>query len=366
MKKRLFLHIGMGKTGTTALQQFFWENRQRLLGSGICYPKYGIVENAHHLMSPYIPPHLAGQWDFKAVDQWAPKLSKVTQETVLLSSELIAWTEEDEVQKFCTDVKKWFDLHVVIYLRRQDNIIMASFNQQVKAGQQKRPINATLKRLRADFDYLKIITPWASELGKDHITVRAYEQEQFYEADIRRDFMFNVFQMEVGKGFRFNQENYNPRLTLATSNYKLFINSITYDERRNARLNDLLAAYSEETQNSDMPMFSDHSALSTAQRLEILDASQEINATIARSYLGREDGKLFFEPDPIQEDHGSRDGESQITYQWEAITRYLRDNDRGLIRWLTGEIGRNKDSRNREKRFSAHALAQFVDEPAEK
>ena len=42
MKKKLYLHIGMGKTGTTALQHFFWDNRDILAAKGICYPKVGI------------------------------------------------------------------------------------------------------------------------------------------------------------------------------------------------------------------------------------------------------------------------------------------------------------------------------------
>ena len=50
MKKNLILHIGMGKTGTSALQDFFWENRARLKKSGLCYPKYGAVSHAHHLL----------------------------------------------------------------------------------------------------------------------------------------------------------------------------------------------------------------------------------------------------------------------------------------------------------------------------
>ena len=40
-KKTLYLHIGMGKTGTTALQVFFSGNRKAMEKQGIAYPSLG-------------------------------------------------------------------------------------------------------------------------------------------------------------------------------------------------------------------------------------------------------------------------------------------------------------------------------------
>ncbi|HNQ42503.1 MAG TPA: hypothetical protein PKL22_10430, partial [Saprospiraceae bacterium] len=40
-KKTLILHVGMGKTGTTALQNFFWRNRDVLAHHDIAYPETG-------------------------------------------------------------------------------------------------------------------------------------------------------------------------------------------------------------------------------------------------------------------------------------------------------------------------------------
>ncbi len=94
MKKKLYLHIGMGKTGTTALQNFFWENRKALASHDICYPKRGTMANAHHLLSPHIPRFLENQWKFENVDDWAPELAKVDEVWVLVSLEWMAWADE--------------------------------------------------------------------------------------------------------------------------------------------------------------------------------------------------------------------------------------------------------------------------------
>ena len=49
-KKTLYLHIGMHKTGTTALQTFFSLNERTLATRGVCYPEVGRSKPsvAHH------------------------------------------------------------------------------------------------------------------------------------------------------------------------------------------------------------------------------------------------------------------------------------------------------------------------------
>lgn len=89
-EKKLMLHIAMGKTGTSALQDFFWENRKALEKDGLCCPTYGAVSHAHRLLSPHVPQHLAKHWQFKPVAKWAQALRKTPLYKVLLSSERIA------------------------------------------------------------------------------------------------------------------------------------------------------------------------------------------------------------------------------------------------------------------------------------
>ena len=155
----------MGKTGTTALQNFFWLNRRELRRRGISYPKFGMVARAHHLLSPYIPPDLRDKWSFKTVAEWSRRLQKLSTDTILLSSELMAWAGGSDVAKFCDEASKLFDLKVVIYLRRQDDIIMANYNQLVKAGLQQFDLEWVVEKQLAEFDYKNILEP-RSDAGR--------------------------------------------------------------------------------------------------------------------------------------------------------------------------------------------------------
>ena len=49
--KRLTLHIGAGKTGTSALQAGLWQMRGALAAQGLLYPEAGAVSHAHHLLA---------------------------------------------------------------------------------------------------------------------------------------------------------------------------------------------------------------------------------------------------------------------------------------------------------------------------
>lgn len=358
MKKKLYLHIGMGKTGTTALQHFFWENREALAARDICYPEFGVQSGAHHLLSPHIPRFLEDQWDFLKVDDWAPALVKSRQTKLLLSSELMAWADEAKARRFCAQVSAFFDVYVVVYLRRQDNIIMASYNQQIKAGPQKRRIDLIYRKQLERFDYLKLISPWADSLEPGKVIVRPYEREQFYQGDIRRDFMHHVFRMDVNDGFVMPEGNSNPRLSLSAGEYKRMVNNLIDTPRNNARFNELLMRFSAEQDQSSTSVFASQSLLSPEQRVEILQHSRHSNEVIARQFLDRPDGRLFWEEEP----HAGQDWDGIDLSKAAAaeITAYLKEHDPILMNALAEAIYAHKDDLAYQKRHAARFLSHSV------
>lgn len=358
MKKKLYLHIGMGKTGTTALQDFFAHNRDALAQVGISYPERGIMSNAHHLLSPHIPRFLEGQWQFEQVDQWAPAVAEEEPGAILLSSELMAWADEAKARKFCAQVSAWFDVHVVVYLRRQDNIIMASYNQQIKAGPQRRRIDLIYHKQMERFDYPRILAPWADSLEPGKVIVRPYEKQQFHDGDIRRDFMRHVFGVELDERFDLQLGNSNPRLSLVAGEYKRMVNCLVEDAEKNARFNELLMQYSAEMDVSSTSVFSSQAVLSPAQRLEVIEHSRAGNEQVARQFLGRDDGQLFLDPEPAANDEW--EGIDLSVGTAAIITDYLKQYDPGLVRYLGHQIKAYKDAMAFQRRRAARFLAQSV------
>jgi hypothetical protein len=354
MKKTLILHIGMGKTGTTALQHFFWSNRRVLAAHDIDYPSYGSVAEAHHLISPHVPPFLKDVWKFKTVDEWAPRLRKSGQSRILLSSELMAWALPEIVEVFCREARDCFDLKVVVYVRRQDEMIMADFNQLVKSGSQKRELERVLERQIRRFDYETLIRPWAASVGNDNVIVRPYERQQFHGGDIRRDFAWHVFGLELSGRFELSTHNPNPRLSHSALEYKLHLNKLLRDAEQSSKFNDALMAYSALEDDTTQDAFSAQPLLSAAARNHILACCSESNAAVARLYMHRSDGLLFFASPPEESDER---GPSALPLDRRvAITRYIQQREPRLITLLNRSVESTPTS---EKRLHKEGVDYF-------
>ena len=292
------MHIGMGKTGTTALQNFFWANRRKLAKQGVLYPDVGVVAGAHHRVSPHMPKFLTDQgWSFLPPEKWVRDVAGRGFDRVLMSSELIAWAAREKIAAFAAALEPAFDTRICLYLRRQDNMMMASYNQQIKAGTQIRPLAKVLTPQLKQFDYAERIGAWEREFGAERIIVRPYERAQFPEGDLIADFMTHVLGIPDLTGFlRPTAENSNPRFSRVALEFKRLINAVDKDTGRTGRFNPALIAFSGAQDAGSTEIFQDQDLLSSVERQKILDHFAEQNADIARRFLHRADGVLFTEP----------------------------------------------------------------------
>jgi hypothetical protein len=293
----VILHVGMGKTGTTAIQNALWDNREVLARSGVTYPAVGMVANAHHLITPRCPPFLAHTgWRFLDVAEWAPMLAESGTDTILMSSELIVWAEPDQVAAFCAALSEHFHVKAAIYLRRQDNALMAGYNQMIKAGTQTATVDRLIDRQLDRHDYLAKIWPWEKALGAENLIVVPYERGQFHKGDLIDDFLLKVLGMERPEGFVVaDDRNPNPRLSRAAMEYKRCINNLIREPGQSERFNPPIARYSERTDTDSGAIFHEHDLLSPEQRAFVMRVCEPGNAYIARKFMGREDGVLFLD-----------------------------------------------------------------------
>ncbi len=357
-KKTLYLHIGMGKTGTTALQVFFSGNRKAMEEQGVAYPSLGEIEGAHHLLSPHVPRFLKNTWNFQSVDDWAPELATTDADSILLSSELMSRATHDELLPFCASVMKWFAPKVVIYVRRQDDIIMASYNQHIKSGLQKKQLIDIYKEMIPQFDYAALLSPWENIVGRENIIVRPYEQAQFFDGDLRRDFLKNVLNIHILDSFVFARTNPNPSLTKVASEYLRMINNVVFDQARKERFRDLLLDLTLNPEQSvDWPR--NHETYLPADiRRTIITKSHASNLVIARKYMGRENRMLFLDPMPEEED--AWEGNRLPQYIVSSLSAYLAGKDPELIMWLAGELPQHLDDETYVVRSAATMLTSAL------
>lgn len=192
----LFLHIGIHKTGTTALQEFFWSNCDQLAALGWCYPQVGLSGVTHAGFvnaarfpereaaicrlrpdfdlqnSPYrLPP---GTTSKNLYEELALAVNESDASSFLMSSEcFFEWTNP---ACYAEGFSSIFDtVHVMVYLREPVSWLDAVYEQLIRdpwfkyAGQVSSLPQWTL------LDYASILEKWAQAFGQESIHVSVYD-----------------------------------------------------------------------------------------------------------------------------------------------------------------------------------------------
>ncbi|MFD2395791.1 hypothetical protein ACFSVJ_01070 [Prauserella oleivorans] len=68
--QRVYLHIGLPKTGTTSLQELMWHHRDALAADGVFFPGHDL--GAHHRAAMDVHPGRYGDWrETRTAGSWA-------------------------------------------------------------------------------------------------------------------------------------------------------------------------------------------------------------------------------------------------------------------------------------------------------
>ena len=212
----LYLHTGMPKTGTTAIQSFLAYNREQLKKRfGVLYPDCGVPKNQHTALVKSMAANKFPWTHFnESIEAFDPEnyIEQVVEEckqnccnTVVLSSEFF-WaapamqsdlpfhTADKEnyeyIESFISSCKNLFDAfertRVLVYLRRQDCWIDSFFNQQLKDGFDI-PDPEQLLELKNYLLYYQNLRIWSKYFGKDNIIARVYDDDG--NRDVLSDFI---------------------------------------------------------------------------------------------------------------------------------------------------------------------------------
>jgi len=125
-RQTVFLHIGMSKAGSSAIQQSLVANASILNQSGICYPEAGRRwGNAHYKVFHDLR---KGRVKESLTEALAEAES---QKTIVLSCEGF-WVIQDEEIEVLRLALAEYDVRVILYLRRPSDYVPSSYRQSIK------------------------------------------------------------------------------------------------------------------------------------------------------------------------------------------------------------------------------------------
>lgn len=317
---KLILHIGMMKTGTTALQSFLHANRAWLGERGIAYPSIRLTDS-HRYWGRRVVRYPIDAPKFRDAPAYferhvARPARAAGAETLVVSYEglwsLACKPETVERGASIAQVVAGHDVSVVAYVRRQDLWFESLYNQGIKVGDENRSFDAFLEHYdREGWGDLERGLAWWRQFSDD-IRVRVYERGQV--EDVVADFvgMLGIDSLAGARAPRLKNERVNTELLEPLRSVRTRTRSPFW----------AFAGTSLATRISRVQGRSSKRLLTRERAQAIVERYRDSNALVAQRYLGRD--RLFL--------HEPRDAARWEVHQPHAFWTWLAD--RGELAWV--------------------------------
>ena len=206
MAKRLIVHAGFHKTGTTALQSALFAVREKLEKRGFTYPEIG--GKAHH-KAIYSLMEKGWGWEDRGgnpVDptKWPELVKKVKRAKgcAIISSEFLCELNEEQIAKFKSDLGI-DDVTIYFTLRPLLKIVPSAYQQHLKIGirsDYEKWLHSILDNpgvstITPSFwvrhQHAKVLKKWIEAYGKDRVKVVIVDEKN-------PAFMYQVFNDALG------------------------------------------------------------------------------------------------------------------------------------------------------------------------
>jgi len=180
-RKKLILHIGLSKTGTTSFQRFAFQHRAQLQQAGVYYPKVG-VQTVNHV---FVAQHYNGVKKNNAlITELKAELNQQSCEHILISCEAFESLTEKNMKKFSEDFYE-YDIYVLCSIRDRLSWLRSMYAEVVKKAlytgefstivekvQQQKPSGLTKFLSLTKGEITKVIDP-----NVNHILKKAFYYE---------------------------------------------------------------------------------------------------------------------------------------------------------------------------------------------
>ena len=190
---KIYLHIGIGKTGTSSIQRFLHDNRDQLAREHrVFYSEAGMVNHAHHDLGNF---HHETMRD-EARGFWQDAIRAMmaqTFECAVFSSEQFCYLKPAYVREI-RDLLCEHKVKIVFYVRQQVGLVPSAYLQKIKQGHDYHGDVADFFRYaKFGFIYSNRLKYWEEVFGAENIMVRAYD-DPVIKANVCADFlkMINV------------------------------------------------------------------------------------------------------------------------------------------------------------------------------
>lgn len=280
-KRPFYLHIGVHKTGTTALQKFLHDNRAGLTGQGLYRIETGVPADNAHSWGNHELAWTLRDGDSKGLWQQVAQEAAPHQAVVASSEEFSSIKQARRyapVRAAITD----FAVRPICYLRRQDQLLESTYNYHVKSLGETKSIMEFAERImkRLEFDQM---LRWVSVNFSDPaVILRVYDPARL-KGDIFDDFLDAIGLPDAAaSGLVKPKATLNAGLTREGLDRMLEANRALHDnpDKLARQRRKILSDYA-------APTWNEHEILTPDERRAVLHKFRPGNAQVARRFLNR-------------------------------------------------------------------------------
>lgn len=233
-RKRLLVHAGIHKTGTSSLQRFLFSETDELVERGLLYPRAGLNWHAHHNIAWQMTRDRRFVSSSGSIDDLAKEVARFEGDVILSSEDLEALIDQPErfaPLRFHPAFRE-HEFIVFLYVRNQSSYVESLYFELLKHGLGDefmafvKPIlrdrKLHLREWTFYFDYAQIYSRWTA-CNWAKLVVRNYHQ--LARDSIVADFCSVVCPdlIEKAEGFTLRE---NTREGLNTSIARFYTNRV--------------------------------------------------------------------------------------------------------------------------------------------
>jgi len=208
--KKIILHIGCEKTGTTSIQNTLFLNKELLeKEANILYPSSLGGKNHWKLavyscdedkkLTRFLPKGVSiSEFRQGLREEFLQEVKGSNAEVIIISNEWLhprikSEAEFQRLKKLLFLVSE--DISVLLYIRRQDKMAKSLYSTALRAGNFNMftfPKIIKSGALPYYYDFLSIYRNWKSIFGRGKIKLRVFEKATLYKNDAVSDFFYSL------------------------------------------------------------------------------------------------------------------------------------------------------------------------------
>lgn len=197
-QRKVFLHVGPPKTGSTTIQSMLDRSWEEFLREGILYPVKGRPPEGDwywvrrpqgrvHYRGPMLAHHFLAWTLMNEVEEvsaevcWGElreELEATEAASIVISSEAFARLTPEQIRRARSYLSAC-EVYVVLYLRDPFSRILSDYTQNVKKGRATTSFKAFIREQETDLcPFGAVISRWGEVVGDEHMIVRLVEHNR--------------------------------------------------------------------------------------------------------------------------------------------------------------------------------------------